>query len=304
MRMGFWFSALTAVLIATPCTATINIVVSTYDGMVIAADSRVTSHDGKRIATDFGQKVKRVGSHVAVTFSGAAHLFDADTNLWSIGSIVDEYKNSRGIADTIRTFPWSVAIGLDTLLRSYYNKNQRLNRSRGLLQLMVCGYDSAGVRNIYNLSYPDRREADSGEYKIFGIFDTSLSPDATGAVPSGQTDTWFRLVKGYSPKLKEHEWRTEVEIITVDSLDTTRVDTTLEEKQLELHNLQLDVRFYLMTLQDAIDFAVFIVRATIEAQRFDQASVQGVGGAIDIAVITPDGFGWVQRKNLHGEGSQ
>jgi hypothetical protein len=78
------------------------------------------------------------------------------------------------------------------------------------------------------------------------------------------------------------------------------VQTTL---QLDLGDLRYQIRYDLMNLQDAIDFAVFIVRATIEAQRFNQASIQGVGGAIDIAVITADGFRWIQRKRLHGEGS-
>jgi|GEM_PF-2794893 len=303
-QLGIWLVVTLAA--ACPCVATVNIVVSTYDGLVVAADSRVTLSDSKktRIASDFGQKVKRVGSHVAVTFSGAAHLFDTDTNLRSIGSIVDEYKNSHGITDTTRTFPWSVTVGLDTLLRSRYNENQLLNYKRGLLRFTVCGYDSMGERNIYKLGYPDRREVDSGEYQNFGIFDTSLSPDGVGAVPGGQTDAWTRLVKGYNPKLSKHNWFREVEIITVDSLDSTIVDTTTETEKLNLRDLRYDIRYDLMTLQDAIDFAVFIVRATIEAQRFNQASVQGVGGAIDVAVITADGFQWVQRKKLHGEGSQ
>jgi 20S proteasome alpha/beta subunit len=66
--------------------------------------------------------------------------------------------------------------------------------------------------------------------------------------------------------------------------------------------LRYDIRYDLMSLQDAVDFAVFIVRATIEAQRFNQGSLMGVGGAIDVAVVTPDGFRWLQKKGISVEG--
>ena len=52
------------------------------------------------------------------------------------------------------------------------------------------------------------------------------------------------------------------------------------------------------TLQEAIDFATFAIRATAEAMRF-QARPQSVGGPIDVLVIKPDGAFWVQRKELH-----
>jgi hypothetical protein len=51
------------------------------------------------------------------------------------------------------------------------------------------------------------------------------------------------------------------------------------------------------TLQDAIDFAVFAVRSTIEAIRF-LPRPKTVGGPIDVLVIRPDGTAWVQRKEL------
>ena len=51
------------------------------------------------------------------------------------------------------------------------------------------------------------------------------------------------------------------------------------------------------TLQDAIDFATFAVRSTIEALRF-QPRAKTVGGPIDVLVIKPTGASWVQRKEL------
>lgn len=52
------------------------------------------------------------------------------------------------------------------------------------------------------------------------------------------------------------------------------------------------------SLQDAIDYAEFLISTTIAHQRFSQTPPQ-VGGDIDIALVTPfDGFRWIRQKPL------
>ena len=68
------------------------------------------------------------------------------------------------------------------------------------------------------------------------------------------------------------------------------------ELQQRLPDYQVPWQFF--TLQDAIDFAVFAVRSTIEAIRF-QPRPKTVGGPIDVLVIKPTGASFVQRKELH-----
>jgi hypothetical protein len=63
---------------------------------------------------------------------------------------------------------------------------------------------------------------------------------------------------------------------------------------------QFPIPWQFFTLQDAIDFAVFAMRSTIEAIRF-QPRAKTVGGPIDVLVIKPTGATWVQRKELHIE---
>lgn len=53
------------------------------------------------------------------------------------------------------------------------------------------------------------------------------------------------------------------------------------------------------TLQDAIDYAVYAIQATIDTMRF-QPRPKTVGGPIDVLVIKPDRAFWVRRKELHG----
>ena len=60
-------------------------------------------------------------------------------------------------------------------------------------------------------------------------------------------------------------------------------------------------RFDAMPLQDAVDYAVHLIRTTIETLRFEPR-YPSVGGQIDVLVVKPDGMQWVQRKHLRGEG--
>ena len=56
--------------------------------------------------------------------------------------------------------------------------------------------------------------------------------------------------------------------------------------------------FGLFSLQNAIDYSLFLMRTTIEFQQFSGA-VSTVGGAIDVAVVTRlDGFRWIQRQPI------
>ena len=58
------------------------------------------------------------------------------------------------------------------------------------------------------------------------------------------------------------------------------------------------VPWQFFTLQDAIDFAIFAVRVTIDSLRF-LPRPKTVGGPIDVLVIKPNEAFWVQRKELH-----
>ncbi len=59
--------------------------------------------------------------------------------------------------------------------------------------------------------------------------------------------------------------------------------------------------FTAMPLQDAVDYALHLIRTTIDTMRFEPR-FPSVGGPIDVLVVTPEGMRWVQRKELRGEG--
>lgn len=54
-------------------------------------------------------------------------------------------------------------------------------------------------------------------------------------------------------------------------------------------------------LQDAVEYAEFLIRTTALHQRFSRA-IPGVGGDIDIALVTPfDKFRWIRQKKLYDQ---
>lgn len=79
----------------------------------------------------------------------------------------------------------------------------------------------------------------------------------------------------------------------------------MPEVQKQLRSLEYVIQWGTMTLQDGIDFSVLAIGTTTAIQRFsdgvmgDPGDIPGVGGPIDVAVITPEkGFVWVSKKNL------
>lgn len=63
----------------------------------------------------------------------------------------------------------------------------------------------------------------------------------------------------------------------------------------QLPHFQIPWQFF--TLQDAIDFAVYAIRTTIDSVRF-LPRAKTVGGPIDVLVIKPNEAVWISRKEL------
>jgi hypothetical protein len=79
----------------------------------------------------------------------------------------------------------------------------------------------------------------------------------------------------------------------------------------ELKSLEYAIQWGTMTLQDGIDFCTLMIQTTSAMQRFsdginaDPGDMPGVGGPIDVAVITPNrGFVWISKKTLKFDGSE
>jgi hypothetical protein len=72
----------------------------------------------------------------------------------------------------------------------------------------------------------------------------------------------------------------------------------------QLQQISMQLPFQLLPLQDCVDLAIFLIRATIDAQRLSVV-LRGVGGPIEVATITRrEGFRYIQRKDIVGEGDR
>jgi hypothetical protein len=155
-----------------------------------------------------------------------------------------------------------------------------------IIELLLAGYDPDGTNNVFKITIPDPKEKNGITLKLKG--------DQCGAAWIGQTDVLVRIIRGWSPQIKQ-----------------LKVIQELPEIKKTEFMKQLDDQEYLinwgtMTLQDAIEFSDLAIRTTESIQKITDGtwmypgSSPGVGGPIDIAVITPDkGFTWVQKKKLH-----
>jgi hypothetical protein len=112
-----------------------------------------------------------------------------------------------------------------------------------------------------------------------------------GPTIGGQTDIIVRMLRGFDqrtvPLAKDHLQLTDPKASALESY--------LKDK------LGLPVPFQFLPLQDCVDLAIFLIRATITMQRW-MVDIRGVGGAIDVAtIVRTTGFHPVQQKEIVGE---
>lgn len=106
----------------------------------------------------------------------------------------------------------------------------------------------------------------------------------------GQLQIASRLIHGYDPEL----------------LNILRNGLKLTEEQVRnlipiFRNLEFPIPYDVLPLQDCVNLALLLLRTTINAQHLS-VDVRGVGGDIDVAVITRTaGLKYLQKKELHGE---
>jgi hypothetical protein len=135
-----------------------------------------------------------------------------------------------------------------------------------------------------------------GEVYIIGIPNSPTPtpqhplPASFGVTWGGQREIVDRLLRGYDERV--------IPIVQqMFSLNTTRVQELISS----FAQLNMPIPIQFLSMQDCIDLAIFFIRTTIEAQRLTMG-VRGVGGNIDIAIITRrQFFRFIQEKELRGE---
>lgn len=260
------------------------IYVKVSEGIVIAADSMAVI-EGEIKGVD-----GKVQKGVLKTFEHAkkvSHLADypIGTLAWGLSQI-----GSRTIESLIKEFetlPESkvedykvkeLADRLCGFIKKRYDahfEDIEETRKKPGLGIIVCGFSNGQY-------FPE-------EYRMILPIETQLvrlrpdSPDGTpnfGANWYGLTDPIVRFYLGYDLRLPQ--------IINKLGIEDGKIKEIIS-------GFEYSTIFPGMPLQDAIDFASFLVELCIWRNRF-VIGVPRVGGNVDVAVITHDKFEWVSRK--------
>jgi hypothetical protein len=147
------------------------------------------------------------------------------------------------------------------------------------VNLLVTGYNPDGTSETYEISVP-------GE-KIL-----KRHVDEYGCVWIGQGDVVSRLILGYDSKL--------FKLPVINDMG----NKTSNDLRTQIGGLEYFIQWSIITLQDAVDLAVFLIRSTSIMQRFadginmDIGDFQNVGGPIDVVLITKDGIKWINKKEI------
>jgi len=271
----------------------LGIVVKGSEGVVLAADSRVTL---TAILQQPGMP-QNVQIQLPVNFDNATKLLTfADDNRWigavtygdavigtetsdlrTAQSFVPEFEAGLPRKKRLKVADFSEKLS-DFFLKQWNSKMPPDHGGPGMT-FVVGGFDEdKPYGSVYLFTVPKEPKPIERSPKDFGV------------TFGGQSELTGRLLQGYDQRV--------IEIArNVLKLPTGQLDAF----QKALGPLQLTIPFHLLPLQDCIDLAIFLIRTTATAQNLT-IGIRGVGGAIDVAVITQrEGLTIIQRKELAGE---
>ena len=281
---------------------TICVSVKVSEGLVLAADSAASVQgsiqdpagnisQGILKTYEHARKLSHIKDYPIGTLSWGISLVGSR----SVESLIKEYeyilpslqeeqekaKSKKIQGDSPDTYTYEVkeiAHGLLDHIKGFYKAtfDSSPEDQRPPLCILVSGYSSGNFfPEQWLLELPIHQELIERRPDIDGK--PNFGADWFGLTDAMTRLHWGRDDKAIS-KLAEHF-----------HLDPDEVRQVLDQ-------LQYPIVFDGMPIQDAIDFAIYVVNVVIGRFRF-VIGAPVCGGEIDIAVITPDNFTWIHRKS-------
>lgn len=233
----------------------------TREGIVMASDSRLTLNAEQQ--TPDGQKLL-----LAAGMSDSNYKTFLSPNGIGISTFGQADINGVPIGGYIETFIRE-NISENITVTEFSNK---LNAHfRAFKPIPDVGFHVAGYeKNGNGLKQMIYQVAPFHNLVQINNPDTPQGEPSQGATWGGEGDILARLLQP---------------VIVIDN----------QGNQQQLPHFQIPWQFF--TLQDAIDFAVYAIRTTIDSVRF-LPRAKTVGGPIDVLVIKPTESIWISRKEL------
>jgi hypothetical protein len=261
---------------------TIVVALATPDGLVLAADSRTTQFpdaqgNRSRIASDSADKLFLLCNRFGVATYGDAFIGDR-----TIAGLMSEFIAQL---DPIPGNGEDMAAELGKFFHDRYARwRDQIDEpiepgERVTLGFIVGGYDPNGIGRFHEVEIPGPL-----------VEEQEITTAEIGMLPRGQRDVIDRLLGGVDRGVLEA-----MEVAVDDKLGDA------------LNHLTYKVLFPI-TLQDGIDFASFLIRTTIDMQRFSdgtlafQVGTPGCGGPTRIAIVRRGDVEWITPSVLKANG--
>jgi hypothetical protein len=264
------------------------------EGLVVAADSAASlqalgpAGQSLGIAKVFNSATKLMQLRdypIGVAYWGAANIGSR-----SLSSLVQEFTNPRPElksacslsvkeeAERLRDFLY------DFYVRTYPGVESRPEGQRPSVGVFVGGYNPGEFFPVeFVFTIPTK------EWRQLRVPRPDGGQDF-GADWFGATDALVRFHHGRDDRLGP--------ILIHNGVAQVTVDEILSAFQREI---QYPVPFDGMPLQDAIDYALFMVGIEVGRFRFS-AGAELCGGPVDVAAITPhEGFIWIKKKSVQAQ---
>jgi hypothetical protein len=250
--------------------------VKSRDGLILAADSMTTVS----VATPVGPQFVKAYEHGRKLFHmGELPIGAVTYGLGNIGT-----RSMEGLVleackhmDATLTDVEGVARALYDHLRSEYDA-----AFEGIddAQKPACGFLVGG----YSEGEPLARLMEF-EFPAAQGPTESLGADGFGSTWRGVDFPFIRLWRGFAPALINR-------LSSEDGIDSDRIAELVGP-------LEIGVPYEGMPVQDAINFATYILDTTIGFSNF-APGIPACGGPLQVAAILPDeGFRWIAKPELH-----
>lgn len=276
----------------------VAVLIGVHDGLVLAADSAstlsflpppgVVSPGGEPMVGNVYDNANKIFNLVKGQPIGCITFGSGNIGVASIGTLIKDLR--KELTETPQAWDFNVkeytmeAVGniLAKFLGRECDKLSPLERDNANIGFLLGGYSKPG----------DLGESWSVEIQK-GVPQPpkKLRPDhEVGLSWGGQTEVLQRMILGFSPQLFE----------VLAKVTQPQQNAAVLNSQLGAilaANLQANLVFAPMPIQDVIDLARFLVHSAIMFSRF-LTGPNIVGGPIEIAAITKhENFKWVSRKH-------
>jgi hypothetical protein len=261
----------------------LGIVIKGPEGVVLAADSRVTLEakraDGAGFVVNFDNATKLLSFSAPHNYVGAVTYGAAVIDGRTAHSFIPEFELSLPKA---RVSVEEYAKLLSAFYFARWKDAIPADYKGASMTFAVGGYSlDAAYGSAFMFDIPHRPDP----------VQRNPGPKDFGMTWGGQLEIVSRIIHGYDP------------VVPALIKETLKPDDTQMKALQEAIRSRTEFRipYQVLPLQDCVDLAVFMIRTTITAQAL-AVGIRGVGGPIDVATVTrTSGLEYIQRKRICAE---